>query len=195
MKLYQMIPFLKGWTATAVNKQITVRKGVYQTIFSREFQGWLFGFDMISDDAYAKLRVTYLGQAASYKLHDFFTLGAVIPPPAGLYLNVYIRPSILSTAGIFVGSPFTLAESIPLKGLVRIELILDNDSTQATANIMASVMLYEVTDEKLFIKSVRKFLFGWLGWFFGAISNFPGLKYVGIPNEVKEVLDITKEEK
>lgn len=193
MKLYQMIPFLKGWTVTTINKQLTAQKGVYKPIFSREFQGWMFGFDVASDDAYAKFRLTYLGQTLGYSLHDFFILGAVLPPPAGLYSNVYIRPSVLSTAGFFVASPYTLSECIPVKGLVRIELILGDDSTQVTANSMVSVMLYEITDEKLFTKSVRKFLYGWLGWFFGAISNFPGLKYVGIPDEIKEVLDTQKE--
>ena len=105
----------------------------------------------------------------------------------------HIRPSVLSSAGFFSASPFTLAECVPITGLVRVEVTLDNNSTQVTANIGLQFSLYEVTDEKLFTKSVRKFLFGWLGWLFGAISNFPGLKYVGIPDEIKEVLDTTKE--
>ena len=194
MKLYQMIPFLRGWVETIIIKQETVQRGVYKSIMSRELQGWLGSLDSISDDAYVKARVTYLGNTVELTMHDHFTLGAVLPPSAGSYILTYIRPSVLSTAGFFTASPVTLAECIPLKGLVRVEATLDDNSTQVTANIGMRIMFYEVTDEKLFIKTVRRFLFGWLGWIFGAISNFPGLKYVGIPDEIKEVLDV-KEKK
>jgi len=185
-----MTPFLEGWEFLMFKETETVEKGKYKVVFSRMCKGWLIGLDFVSDDAYASLKLTYLGRAGVSTPHRYFTLGATLPPPHGCYILDYIRPSTLSTAGVYIVSPVTSAYPVSVKGLVRLELGLENNSTQATATATVGFTAIEIVDDKAFIRSYRKFKYGWLGWVFGVLSRIPGLKYIGIPNEIKEVVEV-----
>ena len=189
LSLYNMIPFLEGWEYLVFNKTETVEKGRYTTVFSRFVKGWLTGLDFIADDAYASVKLIYLGMVNLSTPHFIFGLGATEPPPSGLYCQLYIRPSTLSSAGMYAGSLVTSAYPLSVKGMVRLELGLEADSTQATATNSASFTAIEIVNEKAFIRSYRKFKYGWLGWAFGVLSRIPGLKYIGIPDEIKEVVE------
>lgn len=187
--LYNMLPFLEGWMEQIFFKSETVEKGKYKVVFSENFVGWLTAWDFVSNDAYASLKATYLGNVGILTPHGLFYVGAITPPPYGSYLSEYIRPSTLSTAGVFAMSVYTLAYPMSIKGLVRIEFGLEAGSTQSTATAATLFTAIRITDTKAFIKSFRKFKYGWLGWAFGVLSHIPGLKYIGIPDEIKEVLD------
>jgi hypothetical protein len=189
MNLYDMLPFLEGWTQLGFSKQETVEKGKYINVFSRNVKGWLNCLDFASDDAYASCRLTYLGYLSVVPQQYFFTVGGILPPQYGGYAVEYIRPSTLSTAGVYVNTLQAQSSPMPIKGLVRLELGLEADSTQSTATAAVSFAAFEIVDEKAFIKSVRKFMFGWLGWAFDVLSRIPGLKYIGIPKEIKEVVE------
>jgi len=189
MNLYDMLPFLEGWTLLPFGKTETVEKGKYITVFSRNVKGWLFGLDFFSDDAYASLKLSYLGAAGVCTSHSLFIYGLTLPPPSGMYIEDYIRPSTLSTAGVYYAALITSAYPFSVKGLVRLELGLKSDSTQETATAAVSFSAIEIVDEKAFIRSVRKFKYGWLGWAFEVLSRIPGLKYIGIPEEIKEVVE------
>lgn len=189
LNLYNMLPFLDGWRGHYFTKQETVEKGKYKLVYSEMSTGWLIFFDSSYTDAYASVKFTYLGEITIPTPHALFIAGAVMPPPSGTYLLEYLRPSTLSTAGVYVVSNFTMAEPMPVKGLVRVELGLEDDSTQTTATAAVNFMYIEITDTVAFIRSVRRFLYGWLGWAFGVLSHIPGLKYVGIPAEIKEVVE------
>ena len=190
LSLHETIPFLEGWEFLAFGKEETVEKGKYKTILSRPIKGWLYGLDFVTDDAYAVIRIIYLGIVGLYTPHVIFCLGATEPPPSGLYGPLYIRPSTLSSAGVYAGSLVTSAYPLPVKGMVRLELGLENDTTQSTAKNRVSFSAIEIVDDKAFIRSYRKFKYGWLGWAFGVLSHIPGLKYIGIPNEIKEVVEV-----
>ena len=192
MNLSDALPFLEGWDELSVVKTETIEKGVFKPVFSRECKGWVYGLDIASDDAYASLQMTYLGGTAIITPHSIFVVGATLPPPHGMYIPSYIRPSTLSTAGIFIATLITSAYPKPIKGLVRLELKLGDDSTQVTATCIISFVACEIVDEEAFIRSARRFKYGWLGWIFGAISRIPGLKYIGIPEEIKEVVKVPK---
>ena len=185
-----MIPFLEGWEGLLFKKTETVEKDKYKVAFSRAVKGWLFDLDFFSDDAYASLKLTHLGYTSVFTPHRYFTLGATLPPPCGYYISDYIRPSTLSSAGVYTTSRVTSAYPISVKGLVRLELGLENVSTQATATATVGFMAIEIVDDKTFIRSYRKFKYGWLGWAFGVLSRIPGLKYIGIPDEIKEVVEV-----
>ena len=190
LSLYNMIPFLEGWEFLMFSGTETVEKGKYKVVFSRAVKGWLISLDFFSDDAYASLKLSYLGYTGVHTPHSFFLTGATLPPPWGCYILDYIRPSTLSTAGVYATSPVTGAYLFSVKGLVRLELGLENDSTQATATAAVSFVAIEIVDDKAFIRSYRKFKYGWLGWAFGVLSHIPGLKYIGIPDEIKEVVEV-----
>jgi hypothetical protein len=184
-----MLPFLEGWTQLRFEATKTVEKGKYVTVFSRPVKGWLLGLDFVSDDAYGSFRLSYLGWTGVDTSHLFFTVGATLPPPFGSYIADYIRPSVLSTAGVYYSSPVTSAYPLFVKGLVRLELGLEADSTQTTSTETVSFIAIEVIDEKAFIRSYRQFRYGWLGWTFEVLSRIPGLKYIGVPKEIKEVVE------
>jgi hypothetical protein len=184
-----MLPFLEGWNQLRFEKTETVEKGRYVVVFSRTVKGWLLSLDFVSDDAYGSLKISYLGWTGVAIPHSLLLYGTTLPPPYGSYISDYIRPSTLSTAGVYVLSPVTSAYPFSIKGLVRVELGLEADSTQATATVTASFLAIEITDEKAFIRSYRRFKYGWLGWVFGVLSHIPGLKYIGIPEEIKEVVE------
>jgi len=184
-----MLPFLEGWNQLYFEKTETVEKGKYTVVFSRAVKGWLLSLDFASDDAYASMKLTYLGWVSVSTPHMGFTFGLTMPPSFGSFVEDYIRPSTLSTAGVYLISLITSAYPFSIKGLVRLELGLEADSTQATATVTASFLAIEIVDEKAFIRSYRRFKYGWLGWAFGVLSNIPGLKYIGIPKEIKEVVE------
>jgi len=188
VNLLNMLPVLEGYDFLYFTKAETVSKGRYELLHSKKGKGWLFSLSISTDDAYASLKMTYMGHTETRTPHFFFNLGVTLPPPSGAYLSTYLRPSVLSTAGIFTLWLVTSAYAIPVKGLVRLEVGLESGSTQATASISANFMFVNIIDEEVFIKSVRKFKYGWLGWVFGAISKIPGLKYIGIPEEIREVV-------
>lgn len=189
MSLYNMLPFLEGWKGVTFTKTETVKKGEYKSVFSEQSKGWLLALNFVSDDAYASVKISYLGYAIVYTPHSFFILALTEPPPMGSYISEYIRPSTLSTAAICAVSIITSAYPQPIKGLVRIELGLELDSTQATAAVAVTFDGIDIVDMEAFIRSVRKFQYGWLGWAFGVLSRIPGLKYIGIPDEIKEVIE------
>ena len=185
-----MIPFLEGWAYLVFDKQETVKKGFYKTVFSRPCKGWLVKLEFGSDDAYASVKVTLLEFTSIYTIQDSFVIGALLPPSAGAYVRGYIRPSILSSAGVFAGYILNTTYPQPIRGLVRFELGLEADSTQTEAAATVSFVAIEIVDDKAFIRSYRKFKYGWLGWAFGVLSRIPGLKYIGIPDEIKEVVEV-----
>jgi len=189
MSLIDMLPFLDGYEFLYFNEEETVEKGKYKTIFSRDVKGWIFSLDFASDDAYASFKATYMGHSDIRTPNYFFVLGAVLPPMFGSYLLNYLRPSTLSTAGIYAVSPITSAYPISIKGLVRLEVGLESESTQATTTVSVLFFACEIVDEKAFIRSYRRFKYGWLGWTFEVLSRIPGLKYIGVPNEIKEVVE------
>jgi hypothetical protein len=189
LSLYNMLPFLEGWNQLSFAKTETVEKGRYVVVFSRAVKGWLLSLSLSSDDAYASLKLSYLGTTGVVIPHLFLQLGETLPPSMGSYILDYIRPSTLSTAGVYVTSIITSAYPFSVKGLVRLELGLEADSTQATTAVIASFLAIEITDEKAFIRSYRRFKYGWLGWTFDVLSRIPGLKYIGIPEEIKEVVE------
>lgn len=189
LNLYNMLPFLEGWDLCTFSKQEVVEKGKYKSVFSRLYKGWLIALDFFADDAYASVKIMYLGYTAVFTSHSAFTVGATLPPPNGFYILDYIRPSTLSTAGVYAASPMTSAYPFSVKGLVRLELGLEEDSTQTTATATVGFSAIEIVDEKAFIRSYRRFKYGWLGWAFGVLANIPGLKYMGIPDGIKEVME------
>lgn len=195
MKLYDALTFLDGWTYLWVVKEETVTGGIFKTVFSRETKGWLLNMAFMGFDAYITLRVTSLGQTAYVTPQLVFRGGWVIPSPTGGQISLYIRPSTLSTAGVYIISIFDSPQPMPIKGLTRLELSLGDDSTQVTSTAGVAFTAIEITDEEAFIRSVRKFKYGWLGWVFGAISKIPGLKYIGIPEEIREVVSSPKKKK
>lgn len=189
MSLIEMLPFLEGYEFLYFSKEEPVEKGKYKTIFSRDVKGWIHSLDFAADDAYASFKPTYMGNTDVRTPNYFFVLGVTSPPPFGSYLLEYLRPSTLSTAGVYAVSLITSAYAIPIKGLVRLEVGLENESTQSTATVSTHFFAGEIVDEKAFIKSYRRFKYGWLGWAFDVLSHIPGLKYVGIPTEIKEVVE------
>ena len=189
VSLIEMLPFLEGFEYLYFSKEETVEKGKHTTIFSRDVKGWIYSLDFASDDAYASFVPTYMGKTDVRTPNYFFVAGATLPPPSGSYVLNYLRPSTLSTAGIYAVSLITSAYPIPIKGLVRLEVGLESESTQTTATVSCHFFAFEITDEKAFIRSYRRFKYGWLGWAFEVLSRIPGLKYIGIPEEIKEVVE------
>lgn len=189
MNVYQALPLLEGWDFFVDNKMVTVQKGQFAQVFSRSVKGWLLALDMTATDPYTILREINLGLSLTGNMENLFDTGATLPPAFGAYVCTFIRPSILSSAGIFYMSAVTTAEPFPVRGLVRLELSLGLSSTQVTAVAGTSITAIEITDEKVFISSVRRLQYGWFGLVLDFVLNhLPGFKYVGLPKEIKEVV-------
>ncbi|MEM2849054.1 MAG: hypothetical protein QXI36_02120 [Candidatus Bathyarchaeia archaeon] len=187
--LYNMLPFLEGWRGHYFTKTETVTKGEYKLVYSEMSIGWLIFFLFTTTDAFGSTKFTYLGETNIQIPNALYLTGAVMPPPGGTYLLEYIRPSTLSTAGIYSMANFVMAEPMPVKGLVRIELGLEQESTQTTATSTVIFMYIEITDIKAFTRSYRKFKYGWLGSVLNAIARLPGFAGLALSPELKGVMD------
>lgn len=188
LNLYNMLPLLEGWEYMPFLKSEAVELGKYKLLSSEKRIGWLLSMDFYSDDAYASLKLTYLGAVGIITPHDLFVTGAILPPPYGAVLSVYIQPSYLSTAGVYCCSMVTTAFPVSIKGNIKIEIGLESSSTQSTASAGVVFNAIAITNEGMFIRSVRRFKYGWLGWVFELLSRIPGLKYIGVPKEIEEVV-------
>jgi hypothetical protein len=187
--LSDMLPLLEGWEYYYFAESRSVEKGKDISVYSKPCKGWLISLDFIADDAYAQAKVEYLSYIAKMTAHALFLIGATLPPPAGSYISLYLRPSTLSTAGAYGASPITSAYPFPVKGSVKISLGLTNSSTQSTATIVVTFTAFRIVDEIAFIKSVRKFKYGTLAPLFSLLGHIPILKFLGVPTDIKEVLE------
>jgi len=187
MSLYEMVPFLEGWEYYEVTKQKTADKTKDVIAYSEECKGWLLGIDMISDDAYSRITLTYLGSTYKITPHAAFLYSGALPPPFGTYIYSYIRPSTLSTAGVYVLSPLTSAYPFAVRGLVTFLFGLAQESTQASTMMGVNFLAIRITNEEEFIRSVRKFRYGRLAPLFEFLGHIPVLKFLGVPNEIKKV--------
>jgi len=187
MSLNEMLPFLEGWEYYYIDEEKTVDKTKDVNAYSKTVKGWLYSIDMVCDDAYSRLTITYLGTTHKFTPHLLFTMGAVMPPPFGLYLSEYIRPSILSTAGAYVLTVLTSAYPFSTRGLATLLFGLAQESTQASSTIRVLFIAIRVTNDEDFIRSVRKFRYGRLAPLFEVLGHIPVLKFLGVPNEIKKV--------
>ncbi len=189
MNIIEALPFLDGWDHLVVREARTVQKGQYVNVFSRPVKGWMVSLDFITDDAFASVRIIHLGHLALLNSHSLYLLGAYEPVAFGSFSTLYLRPSVLSTAGLYSSELLSPTNLLPLRGLVRVSFGLEIDSTQVTANTTIIVIAIEVTNERAFIKSVRRFMYGWVGAAFNFFSHLPGLHDIALPDEIKEILD------
>jgi len=157
MNLYNMLPFLEGWRYLNFKKTLTLNRGETRVIFSQPVKGWLTSWDMITTDAVSGIKGVFQEFSFTIHPHYAFTLAAVLPPPNGICIQTYIRPSILSTAGYYVLSIITTAYPISISGSLTLRFFIPEESTQDSATISTAFTAVEIIDEQKFIKSIERF--------------------------------------
>lgn len=160
---FSLLPLLDGWNYSIVTIPATVLvKGPPQHLKTLTGRGWIESCAIICTDAYVILRMRLHGTRGkwwdlAYCPETAFTVGAFQQDPSG-WLQLYNRPNPFSTAGLYVGIPFTggyQGAPIPYVPEIILEGYLGDLSTESSALLTASADIIEITDEKAFTESYR----------------------------------------
>ncbi len=161
---FNLLPMLKGWEYKVhlLEKSDVVRGAAPKELRISEM-GWLMTVLMISTDSYGTLRVTWQGadlqaQEFSGNAEAALAFGAVAQDPAG-WVQRYYRPNPDSTAGIFVSILFSggaQGSVWPFVPTVVMEISLSENSTQASAYILAVAVTIVITNPELFKRTLQE---------------------------------------
>ena len=175
MDLLSLLPLLEGWDYHPyIVPATTVTKNNEKFLTRIEEPGWLLVMSVITNDAYATLRIKYKGAGNLWFTQNWnaeagYAFGATQQDPAG-WVQLYNRPFPPSTFGAYVivgnssgfqGNPFPYVPDIVVEGY------LGTSSTQTSASLAASALVIEIIDRKAFIKSLREL---------GVLGEIGGLK-------------------
>lgn len=186
--MFQLLPFLKGWEYKFhVLERTNVIRGADPIELRMTEHGWLITIGFVATDCYGTVKVEWQGAELEtveweWDAETTLGLGAIAQDPSG-WVQRYFRPNPASTAGIFVGVPFSggaQGSAWPYVPTVLMKISLPTTSTQASAHIRAVAMVIAITNPKAFLLSLRKVL-----GIKGKID--PALFTVG-PAELKEEL-------
>lgn len=154
---FESLPLIRGWRFEAFNSIKEIKRGEAEvTVYSKEVKGWLFGVDLISDDSLAEFELNYSGFSGKITPYTVYESGSIAPIGGGTYLSEYIKPSVLSTAGIYFFSTQFSSVPTPIVGKVIITFSLNKDSTQDTSIMAVYFGAIEIVDEAEFLKSLKE---------------------------------------
>ena len=175
LDILSLLPLLEGWDYHPYDiPATTVAKNDEKFLTRIEVPGWLLSVGIVTNDAYATLRIRYKGAGNLWFVQNWnaeggYVLGATQQDPAG-WVQLYNRPFPPSTFGAYfivgVSSGFqgTLFPYVPD---IVVEGYLGVDSTQTSAILAASALAIEIIDRKAFVKSLREL---------GVLGGIGGLK-------------------
>jgi len=160
---YNLLPLLKGWEYKShYVARSNVIRGAPPINLAIAEKGWLMYAQVVSDDAYGTLNLSWQGAdlqnlGVNFSAEQAVTVGALASDSAG-YSQRYVRPNPYSTAGFFV----TVLTEMGFYGsgwayvpTVQLGVSLQPESTQATAYVASSVTTIAVTNSEAFIRSLR----------------------------------------
>lgn len=208
MTLIDKLSLIRGWTwrvedipfVVLLNQELLV----YQPPTPQKEIGWVCGLDIIGSDAFLGLRIVMPGVDTGYRTPNaFMTVGAVLPPPMGVYITRYYQPNPLRTIGEYLLSVVTSAYPWPYYGPVRLYVSLRSGSnppvdgsTELNATGYLSIVQIVIEDRNLFLKDLRKVLYGRWAPLVDLIGHVPILRTfvkkfedLGIPFEEKELVE------
>lgn len=182
MSLIDKLPLIRGWAWREVSLTRTILLTqellVYQAPPPTKEIGWVVGIDFLSNDAYLGLGIDMPGVPLTG--YNTFAgaraIGAVLPPPSGLYLGLYNQPNPLRTIGEYQMSVITSAYPWPFYGPVRLHLSLRPESTEPHATGAIFGLEIVVQDRNLFLKDLRKVLYGRWAPLLDLIGHVPLLR-------------------
>jgi len=170
---------------------------VYQPPTPSKEIGWLVSLDFVGNDAYLGMRLVMPGIESPWTTFaGIYALGAVLPPPSGIYVVRYWQPNPLRTLGAYVMSAITSAYAYPFYGATRLYLSLRPGTTEPFATGILSFTEVVIEDRNLFLKDLRKVYYGRLAPLMDLLDHVPILRMftrrfdeLGIRFEEKEIVE------
>ena len=157
LDLISLLPLLDGWEFPTYTWSGTIEKREQRVIERKLRLGWVVGIDVITDDAFGSVNVEYSNRTTGwYYPYGYYLYNLVYPPPAGTYSMLYSQPAPPDTAGLYTFSLWTSAYPLPFKGHAAANAKLDDLSTQSSATLAISIMLFEIMDIDVFKASLKK---------------------------------------
>lgn len=157
---YSILDLLQGWDYRDYPVDVTITKNVTPLVEINK-PGWLKSINIISTDAYGTIRITYKGPGgreltANIYAEIAYLGGAFLPSPGG-FVSLYYRPDPDSTAGLYyiTGYDGSYGDPLPYMKPVVISGFLDDDSTESSASLAASISVIEIRDVDMFRKSLQ----------------------------------------
>lgn len=162
--LFSILPLLEGWDYHPYEIPSTPVTTTPKLLLEIEKKGWILAFSLLTDDAYATMRLRWKGAGnlwfvANYNAETAYLLGATQQDPAG-WIQLYNRPIPALTNGAYLVVPFSggfQGSPFPYTPPINVEGYLATGSTQTTANLSASALVIEIIDEREFKRSLREF--------------------------------------
>jgi len=164
--MFNLLPFLKGWEYKnhAVGGD-NIRRGAPPVELPVSELGWLLAIVVSSTDCYGTLNIKWQGadlstQEINISAENTKQIGSTMQDPLG-WVQRYYRPNPNSTAGIFFSSLYTggaQGSAWPYVPTVIMSVHLPEESTQESATIIGGATTIAITNQKLFLKSLRSLL-------------------------------------
>lgn len=162
MSLLDKLPLIRGWRWKLQPVLQTVRATqeilVYEPPPPGKEIGWVVSITMLSNDAYLGLRLVFPGLDTGYALPA--TGGPMAPLPSGMFMDWYWRPNPMRTIGEYQVYYVMSAYPYPFQGPVKAYLSLRSGTTEPQATGRIVVWMIVIEDRNLFLKDLRKVLYG-----------------------------------
>jgi len=154
------LPFAVRWQYRFYTIEGIIPRGQAKEITVSTY-GWMNQLYIITTDAYGTVAITPLTpqQSPTVTINPQIAkdTGDVIEDPSGWAMKYY-RPNRQSTFGVYVinvamgfhGSP------LPFIPPIKVQILLPENSTQASAQITAGASVIETTSKELFLKSLKE---------------------------------------
>jgi hypothetical protein len=166
--IFDLLCLLDGWDYRIVEGVVIVPFGQTIEVYSEITKGWIIGAAFVSDDAYMETVVTMPPE--TFNIIDFTfaflpQVGLVNPTPlinTTMYDTIFNFPGFpLDTSGLGVAF-FQLNYPLPLKkdNTVHLQFTLTTDSTQPFALAQYRVIVVQIWQPEVFVKSLHEILNG-----------------------------------
>lgn len=158
--IIDLLPFVPGWEYRNYTIEGYVTRGGRPKETMISSYGWMFGVLAATTDAYATLKVTPLAKLQSPPLVLYGEIakqyGSLAQDPGG-WAQKYFRPLASSTWGAYITSfsPGFQGTLVPFIPSTKIEIYLQNGSTQTEAYIYGMATAIEIVDRHALLKAAN----------------------------------------
>lgn len=163
--IHGLFPLLKGWDYKSYPTSTrTIKRGsTVEVLRVSEDLGWLVQINLVATDCFAGAEITYQGgdlkpRIARATIQSAYITGALTPSPIG-WTPLYYRPVPTSTYGVYSAIAYvSYGLSLPYLPTVITKFFLEDTSTQTSTEMSANAIAIQITQRKLFIRTLRKVL-------------------------------------